>query len=182
MALSANKVRDYPLEGRNELPVKGATHVYEGSALGDDGSGYMRPLNSNDPFRGFAYREADNSSGADGDINVAIRCDGFVEVAISGVTIADVGADVYASDDDTFNTGGTGTRIGHVHRVPSTGTAVVAFGEADGVEAELTDSSGGTADGTVEAVSGSGADAAVNNNFAELTAKVNYLLGRLGSS
>lgn len=43
----------------------------------------------------------------------------------------------------------------------------------------LTDSSGGTADGTVEAVSGSGADAAINNNFAELTAKYNELLDRL---
>lgn len=32
----------------------------------------------------------------------------------------------------------------------------------------ITDSSGGTADGTVEAVSGSGADAAINNNFAEI--------------
>lgn len=44
---------------------------------------------------------------------------------------------------------------------------------------ELTDNSGGTADDTVEAVSGSGADPAINNNFAELTTKVNYLLDRL---
>lgn len=42
--------------------------------------------------------------------------------------------------------------------------------------ASLTDSSGGTADNTVAAVSGSGADAAINNNFADLTAKVNALL------
>lgn len=39
----------------------------------------------------------------------------------------------------------------------------------------LTDSSGGAADGTVAAVSGSGADAAINDNFAELTAKYNAL-------
>lgn len=44
---------------------------------------------------------------------------------------------------------------------------------------ELTDNSGGTADGTVEAVSGSGADPAINNNFAELSAKVNTLIDRL---
>jgi len=43
----------------------------------------------------------------------------------------------------------------------------------------LTDNSGGTTDGTVEAVSGSGADAAVNNNFAELAAKVEELRSRL---
>jgi len=41
--------------------------------------------------------------------------------------------------------------------------------------AALTDSSGGTADGTVAAVSGSGADATINDNFAELTAKYNAL-------
>jgi len=43
----------------------------------------------------------------------------------------------------------------------------------------LTDNSGGTTDGTVEAVSGSGADAAVNNNFAELAAQVEELRSRL---
>lgn len=40
----------------------------------------------------------------------------------------------------------------------------------------LTDSSGGTANDTVAAVSGSGADADINNNFADLTAKVNALI------
>lgn len=45
--------------------------------------------------------------------------------------------------------------------------------------ADLTDSSGGTTDDTVEAVSGSGADAAVNNNFAELSGKVNAILAAL---
>lgn len=45
--------------------------------------------------------------------------------------------------------------------------------------ADLTDSSGGTADDTVAAVSGSGADVAINNNFADLTAKVNGILAAL---
>lgn len=40
---------------------------------------------------------------------------------------------------------------------------------------DLTDNSTGTADGTVEAVSGSGADAAINNNFAEMAAEVNAI-------
>jgi hypothetical protein len=183
MALSANKTRDYPIEdGPNELPVKGSTHVYEGAALGDDGSGYMRGLTAGDPFRGFALREADNSDGSDGDINVRIRKSGYVQVAISGVGISDAGKDVYASDDDTFTlTQGSNTRIGHVHRVPSSGVAVVAYSEADGVEAELTDNSGGSADDTIAAVSGSGDDATINGNFADMAAKLNYLLRRLGS-
>lgn len=39
----------------------------------------------------------------------------------------------------------------------------------------ITDSSGGTADNTIAAVSGSGADATINNNFADLAAKYNAL-------
>lgn len=47
---------------------------------------------------------------------------------------------------------------------------------ANSSEADVTDSSGGTADGTIAAVSGSGADADVNNNFAECAAKINAIL------
>lgn len=39
----------------------------------------------------------------------------------------------------------------------------------------LTDSSGGTPDDTIAAVSGSGADSDINNNFADVTAKVNAI-------
>lgn len=48
----------------------------------------------------------------------------------------------------------------------------------------LTDSTGGTADNTVAAVAGSGADATINNNFADVIAKINGLrdhVRRLGS-
>ena len=45
--------------------------------------------------------------------------------------------------------------------------------------ASLTDSSGGTADGTLAAVSGSGADADINNNFAEVHAKLDAVLTAL---
>lgn len=44
---------------------------------------------------------------------------------------------------------------------------------------DLTNSTGGTTDGTVAAVSGSGADATINNNFAELTVKLNALLAQM---
>lgn len=42
--------------------------------------------------------------------------------------------------------------------------------------ATLTDSSGGTANTTVAAVSGSGADATINDNFADITAQINNLI------
>ena len=43
------------------------------------------------------------------------------------------------------------------------------------VPAALTDSSGGTGSATIAAISGSGADAGINNNFASLTDQVNDL-------
>jgi hypothetical protein len=49
----------------------------------------------------------------------------------------------------------------------------------DDAPTDLTDSSGGTAASTVAAVSGSGADTDINNNFATLTAAIAALNARL---
>ena len=43
----------------------------------------------------------------------------------------------------------------------------------------LIDSTGGTVDGSLAAISGSGDDADINNNFAELSSKVNSILSKL---
>jgi len=48
--------------------------------------------------------------------------------------------------------------------------------------AALTDSTGGSANTTVAAVSGSGDDATINDNFADLTAQVNALITDLASA
>lgn len=47
---------------------------------------------------------------------------------------------------------------------------------------KLTDSSGGTANDTVAAVSGSGADATINDNFADLAAKINGIIDVIGAT
>lgn len=71
-----------------------------------------------------------------------------------------------------------------VTAVPTTGNVLVAHdvnevvGGQDHI-ADLTDSSGGTANDTIAAVSGSGADAAINDNFADLAAKVNAIIANL---
>lgn len=179
--LSADTPRDYQVGDREAFPVIASDIIYEGAAVGDNGSGYARPLEAGDPFLGFAIRKADNSSGSAGDINVEVHRAGAIVLAISSLAITDRGKDVYASDDNTFTlTQGSNTRIGVVERWIETGKGVVRFTSQQGTEAELTDSSGGTADGIVAAISGSGADADINNNFAELTTKVNALLRRLG--
>lgn len=182
--LAKNTPRNYELGDLNNLPVIAADVIYEGSAVGDNGSGYARPLEAGDPFRGFALREANNATGQAGDVDVQVRRTGDVELAISGLAITDVGKKVYASDDNTFTlTQGSNTCIGYVKRFVSTGKGVVHFNENSGILAELTDSSGGTADGTVSAVGATNSgdvSATINNNFAEVTAKINALARHLG--
>lgn len=179
--LAAAAVRAYQLGDLEEYGVVATDIIYEGAAVGDNGSGYARPLVAGDPFRGFATRKADNASGSAGDIRVQVRTRGAVQLSISSLAITDVGKDVYASDDNAFTlTKGSNTRIGYVQRWVETGVGIVAFDANDGVEAELTDSSGGTASGTIAAIGASYSQTEVQNAVASLAAKINYLLRRLG--
>jgi hypothetical protein len=183
--LGKDATRTYLVGDFHEFPVIAADVIYQGAAVGDNGSGYARPLQAGDPFRGFADVKADNSNGAAGAITVRTRTRGRIKLPITSLAITDVGKDVYASDDDTFTlTQGSNTRIGHVVAWLETGWGIVEFEAASGVVAELTDNTTGTADNTlavVGATNGSDVSGAINNNFADLAAKVNYLLRRLGS-
>lgn len=183
--LAADKVRTIEIGDINELPVIAADIIYEGAAVGDNGSGYARPLVAGDPFRGFAERKVDNSAGAAGDLRVRLRRFGLIQLPITSLAITDVGKDVFASDDDTFTlTQGSNTRIGYVERCVSTGVGIIAFHESTGVIVELTDSTTGTANNTLEVVGATDASnvaGAINNNFADLAAKVNALIRRFGN-
>ena len=55
-------------------------------------------------------------------------------------------------------------------------TALAYAPASEAAIASLTDSTGGTPDGTLDAISGSGADAGINKNFAELHAKLDAVL------
>lgn len=127
--LAANKRRDYQLGDHEEYPVVASDIIYQGAAVGENGSGYARPLTAGDPFLGFAEAIADNSSGAAGAITVNVKKRGNVVLEISGIAITDNDRPVvYASDDDTFTlTASTNSPIGRVSRWISTGLAVVEF-------------------------------------------------------
>jgi hypothetical protein len=129
--LAADKSRAYELGDIQELPVVATDIIYEGAAVGDNASGYARPLVAADPFLGFAESKVDNSAGAAGDKNVRVRVRGQIVLSVTGVTgVGDVGETVYASDDDTFTlTSTSNTAIGKVARYIS-GTAVVVAFEA----------------------------------------------------
>lgn len=178
---STNEPRSFEIGDNNDLPVIATDIIYEGSAVGDNGSGYARPLVAGDPFRGFCTIPADNSLGSAGDKRVHVQQSGRVQLAIGSLAITDVGKPVYASDDNTFTlTKSTNSYIGRVIRYVSAGVGVVAFDASKGglpTPIALTDSSTGTSGGnTIGAVS----DAATSaNGIATLAAKLNEIIAYL---
>jgi len=129
--LAANTPRDFVLGETQDLPVIASDIIYEGAAVGENGSGYFRPLVATDPFAGFAQSKADNSAGAAGAINVRVKTRGRVILAVTGVTaVTDEGSTVYAADDNDFTlTSTSNTAIGKVVRYIS-GTRVEVYFEA----------------------------------------------------
>ena len=125
--LASDKPRGFHEGDFVDLPVIASDIIYQGAAVGDNASGYMRPLVSGDPFRGFADFGVDNASGSAGDKTVRLRHKGLITCTISGVAITDVGRPVYATDDDTFVLAGAGSYIGRVWAYVASNTAIVAF-------------------------------------------------------
>jgi len=129
--LSDNFVREYQgqIEDFNDLPVVATDIIYEGAAVGDNGSGYARPLVAADPFMGMAQRKADNSAGAAGAINVKVLEKGYVVLTVVGVSgVGDQRETVYATDDNTFTlTASAASSIGKVARHISGTSCLVYF-------------------------------------------------------
>lgn len=174
--LSTDIQRDFQLGNLNDYPVIASDIIYEGAAVGDNGSGYARPLVAGDPFRGFSLEKVDNSTGSAGGKYVRTRMTGRVKLPISGLAITDVGKPVYASDDNAFTlTASTNSFIGRVVSFESTGVGYVEFDAGRstfGNLTALTDSTTGTASDTLASIS----DAATKNAVASLAAKVNTLI------
>jgi hypothetical protein len=132
MALSSNTPHKRGTGIYNELPVKASAHIYFGSMVGyDEATGYFRALTAGDPFYGHAETEADNSSGANAALDVPVMRDPYpVQVTLTGVSVEDMGRDVYASDDatttfDPAGTSGANSYVGKVIRYVTTNTAVI---------------------------------------------------------
>lgn len=130
MALSRNKPRIYStVARRNSLQLAATTAVFEGSAIGINAStGRARALVAGDLFAGFAASAASSARDAAGatPTSVLLVTDGEAQLAVPGVTATDIGASVFAVDDDTFALTGS-SLVGEVLRVPAAGQAVVAF-------------------------------------------------------
>ncbi len=116
MPLSADAVYDRRGEpvSRNEFayPVSAGVKVYRGSLVGLKTDGSMAPIGTSgaSTFAGMADRTLDNSgSGSVSDENVT-ALKGTWDIAIGGtVTVANIGATVYATDDATLTMTNSGS-------------------------------------------------------------------------
>lgn len=126
--LATDKPRIFQMSEYADIPAVASDIIYEGAAVGDS-SGTARPLVAGDAFLGFADRIADNSAGAAGAINVRCRQKGKIQLAVAGVASTDdIGATVYASDDDAFTlTAGANTAIGKVDSWLTSTICIVYF-------------------------------------------------------
>lgn len=117
----------------NELPVTDNVVIYRGSAVGViAATGYARQLQTTDLFAGFAENTVDNTvtGHASGFKNVPVRRYGYAQLSVASVAITDFGAQVYASDGNTYalaSAGGANVLIGTVHRFISSGVCIVEF-------------------------------------------------------
>lgn len=130
--LPADKARQYLPGDQEDYPVIASDIIYEGAAVGENASGYARPLEAGDVFLGFAVETADNAAGSAGDIRVRCRTKGRIRLPVASLAItANDRPAVYASDDDTFTlTATSNSLIGYVSKFVSSGLGDVEFDAA----------------------------------------------------
>lgn len=109
-ALTENTAPDRRTGHQVELPVKTAIHIYKGGLIAVDATGYCLPAAdaANHVVIGHAIEEADNSSGASGDLRLVVNRDPIAldNSATNAVTNAYTGKVVYVEDDHTVSTSG----------------------------------------------------------------------------
>ena len=120
--LAVDKQRRLSFEQRTasiELPIIADDIIFAGAYVGESSSaGTARPLQGGDVFLGIAEEQCDNAGGAAAAKRVKLIAEGILHrVAVTGLSggNADLGAAVYAADDDTLNTtASANTQIGKV--------------------------------------------------------------------
>jgi len=115
---------------KRRLPVEISANPYAGSALSFAADGYVHELTSGEVFAGFCVEtiQTKDAASADGSRHVEVQSGAFTSLlTISGVAIDDVQhrRKVYASDDNAFNMTGSGTLIGEVIGLDTSGKAIV---------------------------------------------------------
>jgi hypothetical protein len=115
-------------------PVAAGAKIYAGSMVCLNNSGYAVPAANaaNYRFIGVAVRQVDNSSGANGDQTVEVFREGVFEFQATSIAQANVGADMYVVDDQTFDETdpGNGVKCGKLVKYISATKGWIAIGPA----------------------------------------------------
>ena len=119
-----------------ELPVAASTHIYQGTIVCLNLSGYLVPASADPSLTvvGVAQEEADNSAGAAGALECPVERGSFYltnSSSTAAVSEADIGRIVYAADDLTVS------RINVAGTYPACGKVVGFEGSSPIVEAGL---------------------------------------------
>jgi hypothetical protein len=112
-----------------DFPTDANVLIFKGGFVGRNrATGYARPLAIGDDFLGLAYQQADNTFDGNGPGTALVRLHRHIDIVhtLSGVLLADVGKEVFASADDTLTLAPTGnSRIGRIVAVEATNLARV---------------------------------------------------------
>jgi len=131
MAVTANQVIKVQEGDRRSYPVEESTRIYQGTLVYVNAAGYACDVTATgvNAFVGIAVAEADNTSGADGAIEVEVYTEGDFELTGTFNSITDVGMPAYGDDNYAVVValGATSVRIGRVVRFISTTKAIVAI-------------------------------------------------------
>ena len=172
-----------------DLPVDGGATIYAGTLVSQlAATGMIVPGSTSASGRavGVAMHDADNASGSDGDKRVRVMTErifaftnGTSTNAFSEASL--IGSTAYMYDDHTVydnDASGTLEPAGIFMGMEPDGKVRVyvhTFGVAAADVGALTDSSGGTGNGTLEEVGASYSQTVVANNFADVAAKINAI-------
>jgi hypothetical protein len=131
MAVTANQVIKVQDGERRSYPVEENTRIYQGTLVYVNAAGYACDVTATgvNAFIGIAVAEANNTGGADGDIEVEVYTEGDFELTGTYNSITDVGMPAYGDDNYAVVValGATSVRIGRVVRFVSTTKAIIAL-------------------------------------------------------
>lgn len=118
---------------RNEFgyPVAPGEKVFRGSLVGLNSSGQMVRMQTGTPvaFVGVADRNLDNSAGGVASATLVVAMKGTWAIPLSGATVSNTNAAVYASDDNTLTlTAGSLKQVGTLVGIEGAATYINILG------------------------------------------------------
>lgn len=129
MAVTANQLIKMQEGCKASYPVAASTRIYQGTLVFVNASGFADDDTATgvNGFIGIAVGEADNSSGANGDIEVEVYTESDFELTGTGFAQTDVGMPIYADDNYAcvLSLGSTSVRIGTIVRYVSSTKHIV---------------------------------------------------------